>query len=249
MGQGIASSLPLVCRPSQAVFPITPTGGETFRSQACGEQAGQTVRDGQDNDWGTESGEPAPLHGLLADTPVATPGGWRRAIDLRAGDAVLSFEHGPQRIERLEQSLIITPAKRLVRLPAWALDNRADLVLLPEQMVLIEADLAEALYGDPFALIPAAALEGWRGIACLPPVPELVVVRLTFSVPEVIYASRGLLLACQVSEATSVLPLPDPLLDPVPYTLAQARHLVACLMAEDLGGALRAPHPPQAAAF
>ena len=26
------------------------------------------------------------------------------------------------------------------------------------------ADIAETLYGDPFALIPSQALEGWRGI-------------------------------------------------------------------------------------
>jgi hypothetical protein len=212
-------------------------------------QAGQAMRDGQGDDWGAESGAPVLLDGLLAETPVATPGGWQCAIDLSAGDTVLSFEHGAQRIVRLEQSLLVRPAEGLVCLPAWALDNRAELHLLPEQMVLIEADLAEALYGDPFALIPAAALEGWRGITRLAPQPEVVVVRLNFAQPEVIYASRGLLLACPGTEARRVLPLPDPMLDPVPYTLAQARHLVACLMAEDLGGALRAPHLPQAAAF
>jgi hypothetical protein len=119
--------------------------------------------------------------------------------------------------------------------PAWALDNREEITLLPEQKVLIEADVAEELYGDPFALVPAQALEGWRGIARRRPPPTFSVVQLGFASPHVLYASRGLLLSCPG----------DPFADGgwadqgyCTYSLAQARHLVACMIAEDAGAAL-----------
>jgi hypothetical protein len=208
-------------------------------------------------DW---DGSPAPMRGLLACTPVATTDGWKPALDLRAGDHVLTFEHGPRPVCRLTQtlpSLTLPPPCWPLLLPAWALDNRDELRLLPDQMVLLETDLAEELYGDPFALLPAEALEGWRGITRCAPVPGEAVVELWFDRPAVLYASRALLLACPGRDGVALAhpaAAPDliPTLgrtEPVPCSLAQARHLVACLIAEDVGGALRAPALPQAAAF
>ncbi|MDP4031307.1 MAG: hypothetical protein Q8P60_00375, partial [Pseudorhodobacter sp.] len=122
-----------------------------------------------------------------------------------------------------------------VLVPVWALDNRQELVLLPEQKVLIKADVAEDLYGDPFALIPARALEGWRGIArCRPPPMAL---QIRFARHQVIYANGGVLLSCAgEAPAHSDWRAPPPFSS---YSLAQAQHLVACLMAEETGAALR----------
>lgn len=190
--------------------------------------------------------EPAVMavaEGILATTRIATPDGWLPAGSLLPGTPVLTFDNGARAVVTTHFLPLGRTPESLwpLEVPQWALDNREEVILLPEQRVLIEADLAEDLYGDPFALIPAQALEGWRGIArCRPPEGAGAVV-LGFERPEVIYASRGLLLSC-----------PGPLMAEQalgegthsPYTLAQARHLVACLMAEEVGAALREPASP-----
>lgn len=178
--------------------------------------------------------------GIVGTTPIATPLGWRMAASLIVGQEVLTFDNGPQPVTsaRIVALGSGSMAHWPLLVPPWALDNRDELILLPEQMVLIEADLAETLYGDPFALIPAQALEGWRGITRWRPPEGAAAVLLEFEEPQVIYASRGILLSCPG----------DPYVDAdwldathVHYTLAQARHLITCLMAEETGAALRSP--------
>lgn len=204
--------------------------------------------DAREDDW-DDGDRRGPQAGLAASTPVATATGWRNAGDLKAGDLILSFEAGPQPIRRLVQEIprAMAPPLWPLWVPPWALDNREGLRLLPDQPVLIETDLAEVLYGDPFAVMPAEALEGWRGISRCAPLPGEPVVGLSFDAPQVIYASRSLLLPCPGLDRSGVEGgVLDISSDPVPYSPAQARHLIACLMAEELGGALRRV-PPQAA--
>ncbi|MFN4129173.1 MAG: Hint domain-containing protein [Paracoccaceae bacterium] len=188
-----------------------------------------------------EQGGPSVIaEGIFATTPIATPGGWCPAGDLRPGAQVITFDAGNQPVT---QALVLAagdppPGFWPLRVPVWAMDNREELVLFPEQKVLIEADLAEDLYGDPFALIPARALEGWRGIGRCRPLQIAVAaaVQLRFARHQVIYASRGVLLSC----AGDRLADNDwQARDYSRYSLAQARHLIACLMAEETGAALR----------
>lgn len=176
--------------------------------------------------------------GIVASTPIATPKGWRAAGSLRQGAQVLTFDGGPQEVAfaHLHPINAMFPAYWPLLVPPWALDNREDLLLLPEQKVLIECDVAEELYGDPFALIPAQALAGWRGIDRSRPQDGALAVTLGFSAPQVIYASRGVLLSCP---GASLFDLDWPVADHAAYTLTQARHLVACMMAEEAGAALR----------
>ncbi|WP_158569173.1 Hint domain-containing protein [Pseudotabrizicola alkalilacus] len=186
-----------------------------------------------------EQGGPSVVaEGIFATTPIATPGGWRAAGELTPGAQVMTFDAGCQPVMRALVLAFENAPRGLwpLLVPAWAMDNREELVLLPEQKVLIEADVAEDLYGDPFALIPARALEGLRGIARCRPPPLAVAVQLQFAQHQVIYASRGVLLSCGG----------DPLADAgwraraySSYSLAQAQHLIACLMAEETGVALR----------
>ncbi|MDO8885278.1 Hint domain-containing protein [Pseudotabrizicola sp.] len=176
--------------------------------------------------------------GVFATTLIATPGGWRLAGDLRPGTQVLTFDAGTQCVTQVH-SLPCDEAPAdfwPLRVPCWAMDNRDEVILLPEQKVLIEADVAEDLYGDPFALIPARALEGWRGIERCRPLEVAIAVQLSFARHQVIYASRGVLLSCGAD------PFADSDWRAVPYSsysLAQAQHLIACLMAEETGAALR----------
>lgn len=191
---------------------------------------------------GPESTESAGLsvvaEGIVSTTPIATPLGWVPAASLRAGQQVLTFDTGPQPVvaARIVDLGAGGMAHWPLLVPPWALDNRDEVILLPEQKVLIEADLAETLYGDPFAMIPAQALEGWRGITRWRPPQGSAAVVLEFEAPQVVYASRGILLSCP---GDVYAPVDWQEASHVHYTLAQACHLITCLMAEETGAALR----------
>lgn len=175
--------------------------------------------------------------GILGTTMIATPQGWCAADTIDVGAEVLTFDAGPQPVTQVyHHPLCETPTGFWPLLvPGWALDNREDVRLLPEQKILIETDLAEDLYGDPFALIPARALEGWRGIARSRPLEPSAAVQVRFAQHQLIYASRGLLLCCPSDCLTET----DGSMAPYStLSLAQAQHLVACLIAEDTGAAL-----------
>lgn len=190
------------------------------------------------------SGPSVIAEGIVSTTPIATPAGWVPASSLYPGSRVLTFDHGPQAIiaASIHPLNAHFPALWPLLVPAWALDNREDLVLLPEQKLLVEADVAEELYGDPFALIPAAAMDGWRGISRWRPSAGMAAVVLTFDNPQIIYASRGVMLSC-AGDPFAAIDWRTP--DHAAYSITQARHLVACLMAEEAGAALRLLGQPQ----
>jgi len=190
---------------------------------------------------GQQTGPSVRTAGLCALTPVATPLGWRVAGDLGPGDLMLTMQGTPAPVLTCHHfATTDTAATPLslwpLRVPAWALENRADLVLLPGQGVMIDCDLAEILYGDPLVVLPAMALEGWRGITRAPPHPGAASVELTFALDVVIYASRSLWLTCPGAP-----PGADPWHqsgDHSTLSLSQSRHLVACLIGQDAGAAL-----------
>ncbi|MBN2628960.1 MAG: Hint domain-containing protein [Rhodobacteraceae bacterium] len=186
-----------------------------------------------------QAGPSVVAEGILATTRIATLQGWVPASELAPGTQVMTFDAGPQPILRAQLLALSEGPAALwpVLVPPWALDNRDEITLLPEQKLLIEADLAEVLFGDPFALLPAQALEGWRGITrCRPPAGSGVV-QVQFASPQILYASRAVLLSCP-GAAIDATDWHTP--GHTPYTLAQARHLVACMIAEEVGAALRA---------
>lgn len=194
------------------------------------------------------TGEAMLLEGIVAGTRIATGLGWRRVETLRPGDSVLTLEAGYQTVETLFRARLkdadLPRTFWPVCVPARALDCRESLILLPDQRVLIECDQAEDLFGDALALVPAAALEGWRGIARVPHPGGAEAVTLGFAVPQVVYASRAVLLACPGQDGPAdttadLLAEEPPRLADTALTFNQARHLVACLIAEDVGGALR----------
>lgn len=176
--------------------------------------------------------------GLVAGTLVATDLGWQPVEDLVPGDRVVTFDNGLRPLRAVRVSTLFTAAEAAPRavwplsVPAGALGNRSALNLLPGQPLLIESDTAEAMYGDPFLMVTAAALEGYRGIAPAAPTPELTIVTLEFDTGEVVYVNGTLLAHCPAPDSdaaagTRVLPAV-----PVPYqqlTAQQARRLVAAM--------------------
>ncbi|WP_159441438.1 Hint domain-containing protein [Gemmobacter megaterium] len=199
--------------------------------------------------------------GMLDGTLIATAEGWRRVEQISPGDRVLTFDGGPQTVIAVQSAIVEAGWSGWPRahwplvVPDDALGNRGPLRLLPGQPVLLESDLAEDMFGDPFALIPAAALEGWRGIAPAPPMHQETVRLLILPVDEVVYVAGHMLLYCPADNATG-LPGFGAAGDRgaaragyAPLSLASAREFVACLIAEDVGAALRgaAPDGSQAA--
>lgn len=140
--------------------------------------------------------------GLFAGTLVATEQGWVAASELRPGNRVVTFDTGLQTLRAVGRGRLSSPARDLPRaacplsVPAGALGNRRPMLLLPGQSVLIESDAAEELYGDPFALVPASALEGWKGIARVAPEAEIEVVFPEFDGDEIVYAEGMALVHC-----------------------------------------------------
>ncbi|MEM9350850.1 MAG: Hint domain-containing protein [Pseudomonadota bacterium] len=141
--------------------------------------------------------------GLLHSTRVATRMGWREVEALTVGDDVLTFDNGMQKITAIER-VINWPDHNTCpdhaapyEVPVGVLGNKERIWMLPNQLVVVESDLAEELTGDPFALIPVAVLDGLKGIKRVAPrAPHLVVV-LHFEDDQIIYAGDGALVFAQ----------------------------------------------------
>ncbi len=191
--------------------------------------------------WAAEIAAGIPAEGILTGTRLATQAGWQPVERLRAGDLVLTFDAGPQpvsRVERISRDVDLSALPHLwpLAVPAGALGNAEAFWLLPEQPVLIEADAAETLYGDPFVLVPGLALDGWNGIGRSLPPRRLELVTLEFAEDQTVYCSGGALLHC----AADASPL-DRLLGTAPAAAprldyAEAARLVAAMAQGSQGG-------------
>ncbi|WP_172839495.1 Hint domain-containing protein [Sulfitobacter alexandrii] len=177
--------------------------------------------------------------GLIAGTRVASNLGWRAVEALAVGDSVLTFDNGMQRITELRRLALFPDAPDTaaacwpVVVPEGALDNRAELTLLPDQGVLVESDAASDMYGDPFAVVPAQALVGLRGIHRAAPQHKVELVIIAFAEEQVIYAEGGTLIHCPL-----VRPALDNLMDKTSAVydvlgMRDAAYVAGCLSAED----------------
>lgn len=153
-------------------------------------------------DGGAQDSATGAMSGIAAGTRVATAIGWRDAAALQAGDMVLTFDGGLQEVRavlrrRLWEGRGPCPeAFWPLAVPAGALENAKAMMLLPNQGVMLESDLAEELYDDPFALVPAVAFAGLHGIERVFPGDPIDVVCLQFESDQVVFAEQGALLFC-----------------------------------------------------
>lgn len=187
----------------------------------------------------TDVAEPVGMaEGIFASTPVAVQDGWTLVSDLRPGDMVLTFDDGLQPIRSIRSHpASLRGSDWAIMLPRWSMGNAQDVALLPEQTVMIESDIAEDLYGEPFVTVPAAALDGWCG-AHRAPAPAEGTVQLLFDTAQLVYAAGDVLLGCPGQPSVQAV-LGQAAPTAVPLGPAAARHLVACLIAEAAGEDLR----------
>ncbi|MEO9575412.1 MAG: Hint domain-containing protein [Tateyamaria sp.] len=176
--------------------------------------------------------------GLLSGCYVATATGWRPVEAIAVGDMIMTFDCGlcPVREVRRETFCVagmITPSVYdSVFVPARALGNSKDIELLPDQGVLIESDAACDAHGDPFAVVLARSLVGYRGISRTPARRQIEVITLVFDKAQVIYANGGALIYCPPAEiCLSDFGKQRDLYDVIPVD--EAEFLVECMMVED----------------
>ena len=176
--------------------------------------------------------------GLLHSTRVATQMGWREVETIAVGDEVLTFDAGLQPVTAIER-VINWPDHETCpdhaapfEVPAGVLGNQETVWILPNQLVVVESDLAEELTGDPFALVPVDVLDGWRGIHRVAPrAPHLVLV-LHFADDQVIYAGDGALVHTQADVS-----IVDTVLGKYEATYLPLERHVARMVADDLRAA------------
>jgi len=141
-------------------------------------------------------------HGLMAGTRVASNLGWRAIDALAVGDKVLTFDSGMQEITEIRRAHMWLDAPDTaetlwpVVIPVGALGNREELVLLPDQGVMVESDAAQDMHGDPFAVITAQSMIGLRGIRRRQPLHRVELIAVYFVRDEVVYAEGGALIHC-----------------------------------------------------
>jgi len=176
--------------------------------------------------------------GLVTGTRIATNIGWRAVEAIAPGDHALTFDGGMQVVRRITRSVLWTSPRNCpaylwpLTVPAGALGNKAEMQILPEQNIMIESDAAEEVFGDPFAMIPAAALTGYRGISRVKPHKEIVVYTLHFEQEQVVFACSGALFHCPSETEGSLLDMDHTGSTYVAMSLGDASVLVECMKQE-----------------
>ena len=154
---------------------------------------------------GTAQDPDGVMTGLVSGTRVATATGWRAVEALTAGDRVLTFDNGLQPLSRVTRQPLWTGTYACpqqfwpLELACGALSNLGSLTIMPHQAVMLESDMAETIWGDPFALLPATALDGADGVSRVPPAPDTEVTVLHFDEEQVVFAEHGLMFLCPSS--------------------------------------------------
>lgn len=182
---------------------------------------------------------PALATGFYASTPVQTAFGWAAASDLGPGDLVMTRDMGLVPVASMQTEH--RQALWSVRIPPGALGNTGPVMLPPGQPLLIQTDWAMPFSGDDLALVPATALEGWRGIAPHVPAEAQPVLQLHLDQPAILFIGPGLMAGCDGTDDTvfdlhRLMQFPRRPILP----LAAARHMMAQLVADEACEAIRA---------
>ena len=144
--------------------------------------------------------------GLIAGTRIETGDGWKPVELVQTGEKVHTYDGGLQPVKRIERTVFgadVSTAfpEGLLMVPGGALDNCDAFYLLPDQHVLLESAIAQDVLGNANALVPAAALENYRGIIRVMPVDLIEVITLFFNDEEVVFANTGSMLHCAPQKA------------------------------------------------
>ncbi|MDX2485714.1 MAG: Hint domain-containing protein [Pseudodonghicola sp.] len=179
--------------------------------------------------------------GVLSGTLVATERGWQPVETICAGDRLLSFDRGLQPVIEVQRERPRSHSGhagallRAIEIPAGVLDNEVPLWLMPDQGLLLESDKALEILGEPFALVPARALLGTKGIRLSVTGPGVSITTLAFERDEAIYIAGGPMLYCPRPRGVMVEAGGNDISFFSVQTLQSARYLVKAVV--EKGGA------------
>lgn len=134
-------------------------------------------------------------------TAIATPSGERRIEELRAGDPVLTADHGAQRLlwvgrRHLDAAVLdLAPNLRPIRVAEGALGPglpRRELLLSPQHRLLVRSAIAERIGGAPEVLVAVRHLVGLPGIAPARELRSICYLHLLFTRHELVIANGAL---------------------------------------------------------
>ena len=174
--------------------------------------------------------------GVAGATLIETEGGWRRADALLPGMRVATWDGGFRPLVAVDTARRHPAGRSLIRVPGGVLNNCGPVWLDPDQQVLIQSPVVAAVLEAEAALLPAAALKGYRGISRLAQPAPMGITTLRLAEDEVIFAASGLCLHCPAGQGADAGY--HPALD-----LARGRDLMALIGC----GALRLDELPRAA--
>lgn len=149
--------------------------------------------------------------GVVAGTRIATHLGWRPIEGVVVGDSALTFDGGLQKITDVMRRTVSFGEtfeggyQCLLNIPAGALGNQSNFFLVPDQAILFESDIAEELFGDPFALVPALALEGFNGIEREVPADPIDIISVQFDTDQIVITDFGAQLHCPAKSPAAAL--------------------------------------------
>lgn len=100
-----------------------------------------------------------PLPSLLPSTPLATPWGYKPLRDLRRGDTVLTRDTGTVPVlHRVGRTVPARGSFRPIRLRAPYFGLQQDIIVSPEQRLIIDGPEVEYLFSQEAVLVPARHL-------------------------------------------------------------------------------------------
>jgi len=156
-----------------------------------------------------------PVTGLGDATLIRTPGGLCRVADLVEGDPV-STRAGDRPLAAVERCrvsgarMLAYPHTRPVRIRAGTLGPGRpgrDLLIAPDQRVLLHGPQAEALFGTPDVLVAPLDLVDDRNVRVARELREAVYTRLVFETPQVFWADG---VECDSARPDAPVPAADP---------------------------------------
>ena len=138
-----------------------------------------------------EAQQSAKTGGFLPETLVETDRGFVQARDVKRGDRVYTFDGGCQEVETIRHA--VPRMTTMMHVPAGALGNDSDLQLPADQMVALEIDAVERLFGLPLVLVKLISLAGHKGIKALSPERQGRI-HIECAEEELIWAESGMLM-------------------------------------------------------
>lgn len=140
--------------------------------------------------------------GLIEGTEVATETGWRAIDGVMPGDLILTVENGLQKVRDVARKVLWSGFEDCpedlwpIYVPAGCIGNRRELVLAPQQGVMVENSGPVTPGLDQYTLIPALALDVLDEVERVEPYGTIELIQPVFERDHMVFADHGALLHC-----------------------------------------------------